>query len=111
MLGTGTLSGGVATYATTALPAGASDSVTAVYGGDINFNGSTSSATDITVGVLDFTLGTPTPPSQTGNAGTAFTYSFSITPTYADYAGTVNFTASGLPAGAVATFSPSSIPG
>jgi hypothetical protein len=48
-LGPGTLnSSGVATYTTTALPAG-SDSITAVYGGDANFAGSTSSAVVITV--------------------------------------------------------------
>ncbi|HEX3987718.1 MAG TPA: MBG domain-containing protein [Acidobacteriaceae bacterium] len=111
LLGTGTLTGGVATYATTTLAAGVSHTITAVYGGDINFNGSTTTtSTGITVGVLDFTLGTPTPASQTGSAGTAFTYSFSVTPTYASYAGTVNFTATGLPSGTVATFSPASIP-
>jgi hypothetical protein len=42
-LGTGTLSGGVATFSTSLLTAGA-HSITAVYGGDSNFNGSTSSA-------------------------------------------------------------------
>jgi len=42
-LGTGTLSGGVATLATSALSLGA-HSITAVYGGDSNFNGSASSA-------------------------------------------------------------------
>ena len=47
-LGTGTLSAGVATYATTSLPIG-SDSITAVYAGDTNFNGSTSSAVIVTV--------------------------------------------------------------
>jgi Bacterial Ig-like domain (group 3)/MBG domain (YGX type)/MBG domain/NHL repeat len=109
MLGTGTLSGGVATYSTTTLAAGASNTLTAVYGGDVNFNGSTSASTVITVGVLDFTLGTPNPATQTGSAGTAFTYSFSISPVYANYAGTVSFAATGLPAGGVATFSPSTI--
>ena len=52
MLGTGALSAtGVATYATTALPTG-SDSITAVYGGDSNFNGSTSSAVTVTVNAV-----------------------------------------------------------
>jgi hypothetical protein len=40
-LGSGALSGGVATFATTTLTAG-SHSITAVYGGDANFSGSTS---------------------------------------------------------------------
>jgi subtilase family serine protease len=48
-LGTGTLNGsGVATLATTALPAG-NDSVTASYAGDSTFTGSTSSAVSVTV--------------------------------------------------------------
>ena len=111
LLATSTLSGGAATYSTTTLAAGVSHTLTAVYSGDINFNSSnTTTSTDITVGVLDFTLGTPSPATQTGSAGTAFTYSFGITPTYGTYAGTVNFAATGLPAGAAATFSPSSIP-
>ncbi len=47
-LGTATLSSGVATLTTTALPV-ASNSVTAVYGGDANFNTSTSGALSQTV--------------------------------------------------------------
>src|SRR5205085_1385158 len=42
-LGSGTLSGGVATFSTAALSAG-THSITAVYGADANDNGSTSSA-------------------------------------------------------------------
>ena len=42
-LGTGTLSGGVATFSTSSLAIG-SHTITAVYGGDTNFNGSTSVA-------------------------------------------------------------------
>ena len=41
VLGTGTLSGGLATFTTSALKVGTT-SVTAVYGGDSNFAGSTS---------------------------------------------------------------------
>src|SRR5947208_16408483 len=40
-LGTGTLSGGTATFTTSALTAG-THSITAIYGGDANFAGSTS---------------------------------------------------------------------
>ena len=42
-LGTASLSGGTASLTTTALPTG-TDSITAVYGGDLNFAGSTSTA-------------------------------------------------------------------
>jgi N-acetylneuraminic acid mutarotase len=47
-LGTAQLSGGSASLATTALPVG-TDSITAVYGGDANFAGSTSTAVSQTV--------------------------------------------------------------
>ncbi len=48
MLGTGTLSGGIATLTTTTLPVG-SNSITATYGGDTDFTGSTSNALSQTV--------------------------------------------------------------
>lgn len=44
-LGTGTLSGGVATFTTSSLAVGTS-AVHAVYGGDLNFVGSTSKVVD-----------------------------------------------------------------
>ena len=47
-LGTGTLSGGVATLNTTALPSG-TDSLTAKFGGDANFSASTSTAVNFVV--------------------------------------------------------------
>ncbi|HEX3660851.1 MAG TPA: Ig-like domain repeat protein [Acidobacteriaceae bacterium] len=111
LLGTGTLTGGVATYSTTTLAAGSSNTVTAVYSGDTNFNtSSTTTSTVVTVGMLDFTLGTPSPATQSGSSGGSFQYSFNISPLYGAYAGPVSFTATGLPTGAVATFSPSTIP-
>jgi trimeric autotransporter adhesin len=48
LLGTGTLSDGVATLDTTALPVG-SDSITAIYSGDSNFTASTSTAVTVPV--------------------------------------------------------------
>ncbi len=48
LLGTGTLSNGVATLATTALPAG-NDSITAEYSGDSTFTSSTSTAVTVPV--------------------------------------------------------------
>ena len=50
-LGTGTISNGTATYSTTAVSSGA-HSITAVYGGDGNYNGSTSPAITQTVQVV-----------------------------------------------------------
>jgi hypothetical protein len=99
---------GVANCATT-LAVGSTYSLTAVYNGDINFISSTSSATSITTGSLDFTLAAPSTTVQTLIPGRAVSYMFSITPDYGSYAGTVTFAASGLPAGATVTFSPSTI--
>ena len=48
LLGTGTLSGGTATFSTSTLAVG-SHNITAVYGGDTNFSGSTSAALSQTV--------------------------------------------------------------
>jgi hypothetical protein len=63
----------------------------------------------VTVSVADFTLTPPSTTTQTVVPGSAVSYSFSITPNYGSYAGTVSFTASGLPTGATATFSPATI--
>jgi Bacterial Ig-like domain (group 3)/FG-GAP-like repeat len=100
-LGTGTLSAtGVATYATTALPTGA-DSITAVYGGDGNFSGSTSSAVTVTVNAVPpgFALSssgniTESPGATTGNGST-----ISVTGS-GGFAGAVALTCSVSPAAA-----------
>src|SRR5207253_1755016 len=52
-LGTGTLSGGTATFTTSGLTAG-THSITAIYGGDAKFGGSTSPV--LTQTVADFSL-------------------------------------------------------
>ena len=109
MLGTGTLAAGVATYSTTTLSAGSTDTLTAVYSGDTNFStSSTTQSITITVAPLGFTL-SATPSTQTGNPGTTFTYQLAIAPTFVVYPGTVSFAASGGPTGAVITFSPSTV--
>ena len=59
--------------------------------------------------VGDFAI-SATPASQTVQAGNATTYSTTITPS-GGFTGTVNLSASGLPAGASASFAPSSIAG
>jgi hypothetical protein len=109
LLNTATLSGGSATYATTPLAVG-SHSLTAVYGGDANFTtSSTASATTVTVVAPDFSLNLSGGQSQTVTAGSPATYSFAVAPTSGIYPGTVSFTASDLPTGAAATFSPATI--
>ncbi|WP_420236363.1 beta strand repeat-containing protein [Telmatobacter bradus] len=108
LLGSSTLSNGSASYTTT-LAAGSTYSLKAVYSGDTNFTTSTFSDLSITEGSLDFTITTPTTTTQTVVPGSAVSYSFSISPNSGSYAGTVTFTASGLPTGATVAFSPATI--
>ncbi|MGO8756757.1 MAG: putative Ig domain-containing protein [Terracidiphilus sp.] len=61
------------------------------------------------VTALDFTLTNSGSTSQTVNAGGSAAYQFAVAPVYTNYAGTVSFAATGLPTGATATFSPSTI--
>jgi type II secretory pathway component PulJ len=102
-LGTGTISGGVATYATTTLSVN-SHSITAVYGGDGNYNTSTSSALSQTVNkaIPTVTVSSSVNPSTYGGSVT-FTAAVSglgVTPT-----GTVQFKIDGVNFGAVVSLS------
>ena len=71
VLGTGTLSGGVATYSTAALAAG-SHSITAVYGGDSSYNSATSAA-------LSQIVTKATPTVTAWPTATAITYGQTLT--------------------------------
>ena len=110
LLNAAALSGGAASYSTTVLAPGVTHTITAVYGGDTNFTGSSSTATTaVTVVALDFTMTIAGPSSGTVIPGNAISYQVTVTPEYGAYAGPVSFAVSGLPPGATATFSPSSI--
>ncbi len=82
-IGTGTLSGsgGVATvtFSTTTLAVGTHDNITAVYGGDSNFTGSTSSSISQTVNARPLTITASSRSKTYGDtvtfAGTEFTTS------------------------------------
>jgi hypothetical protein len=75
-LGTGTLSGGTAAFTASGLAAGA-HSITAVYGGDSNFTGSTSSALTQTVNKL--ATSTSVKSSSNGSIfGTAVTFTATV---------------------------------
>jgi uncharacterized membrane protein len=63
----------------------------------------------LVVSAVDFSLAA-TPASQTVVQGNSTSYSVSLTPING-YAGTVNFSVSGLPAGATGTFTPASLVG
>jgi sugar lactone lactonase YvrE len=110
-LGSVALSSGVATLQTTFQTVG-THSITAVYSGDTNNSSATSSA--LTENVQDFTLaiasGSGGVSSVTVSAGATATYLFTVTPT----GGTtlpapVAMSVSGLPSGAVTTFTPSTV--
>lgn len=117
-VGSATLSGGTATFTVPAsdLTPGQSYSFTANYAGDANFNASASSSsgTNIVVAPTDIQLspaGSTGTMSQIVHPGGTATYGFNISPGVASaYPGTVAFTASGLPTGATATFSPATLP-
>lgn len=109
VIGTAPVSGGSATLITTSLAAG-SQSITAVYSGDADYGPGTSNPVSETV--QDFTLafagGNDSVTSQPG--GTA-TFSFVVTPTNgALFPAGVTLSASNLPLGMTATFSPATIP-
>ncbi len=109
-LATVALTNGSATYSTAALLSG-SHTLGVTYSGDANYatSAAVTNSTVITVASLDFSL-TPTgTTSQAVSRGGQANFSLALAPTYGAYPGVITFTASGLPPGATATFSPSSI--
>jgi len=108
-LGSGTVSGGVATFTTTALPTG-SNIVSATYVGDTDDNASSSlSPAQVNVAPPDFTLSASTLTPASISAGQSASSTLTIAPASGvTGSGTVNFTpssCSGLPAGATCSFS------
>src|SRR6266849_6193958 len=115
-LGTGTLSGGTATFATSGLGTGA-HSITAIYGGDANFTGSTSPILTQTIGKA----ASSTAVASSNNPsiiGTAVTLTASVTsPVTGTLTGTVTFQdgtsalGTGTLSGGAATFTTSGLTG
>ena len=111
VLGSGMLAAGVATFTTSNLTVG-THTITAVYSGDGNFAAATSAC--LTQTIQDFNLNISTSAgstvSQTVVPGGTATYTLIVTPTGGTvFPAQVNFTISGLPAGATATFAPPSL--
>ncbi len=107
-LGTGTLAGGMASYSTTSLAVGA-NSVTAVYGGDSNYAGSTSTAVTVTVTAVTPTFSiAASPTSGTVNPGQSTQTTITVTPA-GGFSSQVSFACSGLPTGGSCSFSPSTV--
>ncbi len=89
VLGTGTISGGAATFTTSALTAGR-HSITAVYGGDANFGGSSSNTSQIVN--KDTTSTKLTSSLNPSSFGQSVTFTATVTPQYSGtIAGTVTF--------------------
>jgi subtilisin family serine protease len=111
VLGTGTLSGGKATFLTSGLSAG-SHQVTASYPGNSDVAGSTSPAVTQVVTSTpspDFTI-MAAPPSRTISPGSRTTYAVTIT-RISGFSKTIYLSVSGLPSGATGSFSPSYLSG
>lgn len=101
------LSGGVATFTVSTLPLG-SLNLTAVYSGDADFTGSTSSPLTLIEQSPDFSV-TVTPATQSVLPFQSVNYTVTVTPTNANFVYPVNFSVSGLPNGVTATFNPATI--
>jgi hypothetical protein len=108
-LGTGMLTNGVAAITISTLSAG-QHSITAAYSGDANFTPLTSAAVVETVQDFQVSLGGGNPPASTIQPGGTASYAFSFSPQGgATFPDAVNFSATGLPPAAVASFSPQTI--
>jgi sugar lactone lactonase YvrE len=103
------IANGSATYTSSGL-AGGAHSITAVYSGDTNFTTSTSTAVVETVAAsLDFTLKPTGALTLSVPRGKAATYTFGLQPQGGTFMSPVTLTASGLPPGATAVFTPATI--
>jgi len=78
-MGTGTVSGGMATFTTSSLIAPGTDMITAVYGGDADDLASTSATLNETVNAATFTL-SASPANKTISAGQSASYTITVTP-------------------------------
>jgi hypothetical protein len=106
VVATGTVVGGVAS-GTFLSPASGTHSIVASYGGDTDFNASSSLAETTSVGVMpDFLLASSGSTLQTVAAGDVANYAMTVGAQSGAFTSVVDLSASGLPAGATVTFSP-----
>ncbi|WP_348270052.1 putative Ig domain-containing protein [Edaphobacter paludis] len=109
-VGTAALSGGTATLVAPSLPAGATAVITGTYAGDGDFLASTSSnSATVVVSAFDFTFTNTGAAAYTADSGAVASYNFALAPLYGSYGGNVSFNVTGLPAGATASFTPSTV--
>jgi sugar lactone lactonase YvrE len=109
---TAALVSGVAT-GTYLSPGVGTHSIAASYGGDANFLASTSQLVTTTVNAMpDFTMVASGNETQTVAAGDAANFGMTLAPQSGAFTSVVDFSASGLPSGATASFSPpQAVPG
>jgi Bacterial Ig-like domain (group 3) len=106
-LGSSSVDGtGKATLATAALPVG-TNGITAQYGGDANFAGSTSSSVSVVVGTPNFSVSL-NPTTASMHSGGSATSTVTVTPAFG-FASAVTLTCSGLPTNSTCAFSASSV--
>jgi sugar lactone lactonase YvrE len=108
LLGTATLSAGVGAYTTSSLAVG-THAVTAVYAASANLNTVTSSAISEVVQDFAMTISGSGSPSGTVVPGGSTSFAFYFGSTTGAFAAPLTFSASGLPTGATATFSPATL--
>ena len=110
---TATLSStGDATFSAANLSTG-THTLTAVYGGDRDFVGSTSNSAIATVGPIvpaDFSLAATGQTAVTIQSGATAQFSFGVNPINGALSSPIFLTVTGLPAGATASFNPSYLP-
>ncbi|HEY1212349.1 MAG TPA: Ig-like domain repeat protein [Bryobacteraceae bacterium] len=102
------LSSGIASITISSLTAG-SHNLTVAYSGDANFNASVSSALIQQASDFSFSLNSTGGATQTVVPGNSVTYNLAASPLNGSFNFPVTLSASGLPAGATATFSPSTL--
>jgi hypothetical protein len=108
-LGTAPVNGsGVAQLQTSALNAGANP-ITAVYSGDSDFLSSTSPTLSELVASYNLHISSSSSSQTALFPGQSATYTLVVTPVYGAYNQPITFTVSGLPAGATASFSSTTV--
>jgi sugar lactone lactonase YvrE len=109
---TASLVGGYATLSTSTLSLG-THTLTGGYAGDQNFLPSTSNPVVESItgaGTSDFTLTATTPTNVTIPSGSAASYTFAVATTGPALSSPITLAATGLPTGAIASFSPAYLP-
>jgi hypothetical protein len=106
VVATGTLSSGVARGIYLSPPSG-THSIVANYGGDADFNASSSQAMTTSVSAMpDFRLASAGSTTQTVAAGDVASYAMTVEAQSGAFTGVVDLSVNGLPAGATVAFSP-----